>query len=87
MKASEWAFDRMKEAFDLVAKDDGRKDEQCARDHAQKHGLLGAHHRARWRTRRSHNVPQEDTFGGSLPEKPQSGGAQYVEKSTTGGNG
>ena len=25
-------------------------------------------------------------FGGSLPEKPQSGGAQFVEKSMTGGN-
>ena len=33
-----------------------RKYEHCARDHAQKHGLLAANHCARWRTRRSHNV-------------------------------
>ena len=25
MKASEWAFDRIKEAFDLVAQDEARK--------------------------------------------------------------
>ena len=52
IKASEWAFDRIKEAFELR----DRKDEHCARDHAQRHGLLAAYHRACWRTRRSHNV-------------------------------
>ena len=34
LKASEWAFDRTKEAFDLVAKDEVEKEEHCARDHA-----------------------------------------------------
>ena len=32
----------------------GKEDEHYARDHAQKHGLFAAHHRASWRTRRSH---------------------------------
>ena len=56
MKASEWAFDRIKEAFDLVAQDEAEKNEHCARDHAQKYGLFAVNHCARWRTRRSHNV-------------------------------
>ena len=34
----------------------GRKDEHCARDHAQKYGLLPANHCTRRRTRRCHNV-------------------------------
>ena len=96
MKASVWAFDRMKEAFELVAPDGTEKDERCARDHAHKHGLLVAGHCASWRTMRSHNVipvPElqqssfwKTTFGGSLGENIQSGGAQFVERSTIGSN-
>ena len=56
MRASEWAFDRINEAFDLEAKGRGRRDEHCARDHAQKYGLLAAHHRTSRRTGWSHNV-------------------------------
>ena len=56
MKALEWAFDRIKEAFELVARDEAEKGEHCARYHAWKHGLLAAHHRASWRRRRSHTV-------------------------------
>ena len=37
MKASEWAFDRIKEAFDLVAQDEARKGEHCARNRVQEH--------------------------------------------------
>ena len=84
MKASEWAFDRIKEAFDLAAR--GRKDEHFARDHAQKHGLFAANHFARRRTRRSHNVVlvpalQQFPFGrprlvGLWGENIQIGGAQ-----------
>ena len=69
MKATEWAFDRIEEAFELVAQD------EVARDHAQKHGQSAAHRRASRRTRRSHNVlfvpalqtasPWKTAFGGS----------------------
>ena len=37
MKASELAFDRMKEAFDKVAQGEAEKMSNCATDHAQKH--------------------------------------------------
>ena len=33
MKASEWAFDKIKEAFEQVAQHEAKKDEHCARDH------------------------------------------------------
>ena len=56
MKASEWAFDRIKEAVRLGSTGRGREDEHCVRDHAQKYGLSAASHCARWRTRWSHNV-------------------------------
>ena len=56
MKASEWSFDRTKEAFVLVAKDKVEHMKHCARDHVQKYCLLAANHCARRRTRRCHNV-------------------------------
>ena len=65
MNVSEWAFDRIKEAFDLVAR--------------WSHNVVTCAQTAKvslWKT----------TFCGSLWEKPQGGGAQFVEKSTTGGN-
>ena len=33
VKASEWAFDRIKEAFEQVAQHEAEQDEHCARDH------------------------------------------------------
>ena len=56
VKATEWAFHRIKEAFEQVAQDEARKVEHRAGNYDQKHGLLAAHHRASWRTRRSHDV-------------------------------
>ena len=56
MKASEWAFDRIKEAFEKVAQDEAEKVSIVEEIVLRKHGLLAAHHRASWRTRRSHNV-------------------------------
>ena len=71
----------------------GRKDEHCARDHAQKYGLFAANHCARWRTRRSHNVvpvPELQQFPSGRPrvvglweKRTQLGGARFVEKSKT----
>ena len=66
----------LKEVFEQVAQDEAEKGEHCAREHAQKHGPLAAHHRASRRTRRSHNVlfvPQQFSIGrlrfcGSLGE-------------------
>ena len=64
-----------------------QKKEHCARDHAQKSGLLAAYHRASSRTTR-HDVIAltatvslwNTTFGGYVGKKPQSGCAQFVEK-------
>ena len=94
MKASERVFDRIKEAFELVAGRD-TKDEHCARDHAQKHRLLAAYHRASWRTGRSHNilpVPKLQQFPSGrlhvvgLWVKDHTVVVQFVENGTTGGN-
>ena len=92
MKASEWAFDRIKEAFELVAQDEAEKLSIVQEINAQKYGLFAENHCARWRTRRSHNVvpvPKLQQFPsgrlrlvGLQGEEPQSGGAQCVEKST-----
>ena len=59
MKASGLAFDRIKEAFELVAQDEAEKMSIVQEDHAQKHGFFAAHHRASRRTRRSDNVVLE----------------------------
>ena len=55
VKDTEWSFDRIKEAFEQVAQGEAET-EHCAGTYDQKHGLLAAHHRASWRTRRSHDV-------------------------------
>ena len=75
MKASEWAFDGIREAFELVAQDEAEKVSIVQENHAQKHGLLAAHHRAS----RRHNVVLvpalqqfshwKTPFGGSLGRK------------------
>ena len=53
MKASEWAFDRIKkEAFELVAQDEAEKISIVQEIML----ILAAYHRASRRTRRSHNV-------------------------------
>ena len=91
MKASGWAFDKIKEAFELVAQDETEK-----MSIVQEIMLRSTDFR-----RRQSEVREESqcltcaqtatvslgktTFGGSLGERPQSGGAQFVEKSTTGG--
>ena len=46
MKVSEWAFDRIKEAFEKVAKDEARKLKHFPGHHEKKHRLLATHHRA-----------------------------------------
>ena len=93
MKASEWAFDRIKEAFELVAQDEAEK-----MSIVQEIMLRSTDYLRRiiepvggqggvvlvpalqqfpfWKT----------TFGGSLGEKPQNGGAQLVEKCAIGSN-
>ena len=56
MKASEWGLRQDKRGVRLGSKGRGRKDEHCARDHAQKHTLFSANQCVSWMTRRSHNV-------------------------------
>ena len=98
MRTSEWAFDRIKEAFDLVAKVEvEHMSIHCSRNHVQEHGFPAAHHRTSKRTGWSHNVsylcPHYNSFlwkimfGGSLLERSTpSGGVRFVEKGTTGDN-
>ena len=56
MRASEWAFDRIKEAFDLAAKDKAENMSIVQEIMLKSNGLLAANHCARRRTRRCHNV-------------------------------
>ena len=56
MKASGWAFDRSKEAFETVAQDEKEKVILVPEIMLQNHGLLAANHCTRRRTMRSHNV-------------------------------
>ena len=79
MKASEWVFDRIKEAFEKVAQDE-----------IEKYRLPAANRCASRRTRRSHNVLlvpalQQFPLGRlRLGENIPSGVAQFVERSTIG---
>ena len=56
MKASEWAFDRIEEAFELVAQEEAEKMSIVQEIVLRKHGISAVNHCARRRTRRSHNV-------------------------------
>ena len=56
MRASEWTFDRIKEAFELVAQGEAENMSIVQEIMLRKHSQFAAHHCARWRTRRSHNV-------------------------------
>ena len=91
-----WAFDRIKEAFDLVAQDEAEKMSfVCKRSCSEVQATCGASsHQSEDRVEsQCHTCARtatvslcKTTFGGSLGERPQSGGAQFVENSTTGGN-
>ena len=90
VKATEWAFDRIQEAFEQVAQDEARKLSTVQDIMIRSAGYLrriiapaGGHggvtmsYFSLWKT----------TFGGSLGEKSiHIGGAQFVEKNTTGSN-
>ena len=54
-EATEWAFHRIQEAFEKVAKDEARK-LSTVQKYVKKHRLLAAHHRASRRARRCHDV-------------------------------
>ena len=56
VEASERAFDRIKEAFDFVAKDEVENMSIVQEIMFKKYGLLAANHCARRRTRRCHDV-------------------------------
>ena len=77
-------FDRIKEAFALVAKDEVEKmsivQEIMLKSTEPVGGQGGV--TMSYLCPHCNSFPLE--FGGSLPEKPQSGGAQFVEKSMTG---
>ena len=90
-KASEWAFDRGKEAFEQVAQDEAEKVSIVQKERAWKYRL------ASWRTRRRHDVilvPALQQFssrrlclvGLSGEKSTPVGGVQFLERSTTGGN-
>ena len=55
MKFSVWAFDRIKEAFEKVARVEARK-EHRPRNHDKKHRLFAMHHRASGEARRRYDV-------------------------------
>ena len=68
MKASVWAFDRIKEAFELVAQDEAEQ-MSIVQEIMLRSGLPAANHCASRRTRRCHNVVlvpdlQQFPFGG-----------------------
>ena len=46
MKVTEWAIDRIKEALELVAKEEARKLSIVKENHAEKYRLPAAYHRA-----------------------------------------
>ena len=75
-KATEWAIDRIQEAFEKLAKDEARKPSTVQEDMIIKYRLLVAHHRASRRAGRRHDV-----IGGSQRRKStQTGGVQSEEK-------
>ena len=95
MRASGCAFDRTQEAFDLVAVDEAEKMSIVQEIMLKVRATCGESLRpsedrvvsqcltsARTATVSLWNT----TFGGSLGERPEAGGAQFVERSTTGGN-
>ena len=97
MTASEWAFDRIKEAFDLVAKDEAEKmsivqeimfkSTDCLRRIIALVGGQGGVAMS-YLCPNCNSFPLEDyVWWVSGEKRPQSGGAQFVENSTTGGNG
>ena len=88
MKASDWAFDKIKEAFILVAQNEAREVSivltTCGASSHQSEDRVESQCPtcariatvSLWKT----------TFRGSPGERPQCGGAQFVEKGTTGEN-
>ena len=56
VKVKEWAFDRINEAFEKVAKDEARKLSTNPRNHDKKCRLLAAHHPASGEPRRRYDV-------------------------------
>ena len=95
MKASERAFDRIKEAFDLVAQDETEKMSIVQEIILRSTDFL-------WRIispaggqggdtmsylcPKCNSFPLEDYVWWVAGENPQGGGARFVEKSTTGSN-
>ena len=56
MKVTEWACDRIKEAFEIGGKGWCKKAEHRPRNHDKKCRVLAAHHRANGRARRRYDV-------------------------------
>ena len=96
MKASERAFDRIKEAFELGSTGRGRKYEHCARDHeSEVLTICGVSSRSLEDKEESQCLTcarsatvflWKTTLGGSLGETYTLSGAQFVERSMTGSN-
>ena len=95
VKASEWVFDRMQEALDLVARDEASKvsivqeivfkSTDCLRRIIAPVGGQGG-------VKMSYQCPHCNSFRLEYyvwwvsGERPQSGGPQFVKEGTTGGN-
>ena len=95
MKASEWAFDRIKEAFEQVAQDEAEKvsivQEITLRSTDYLRCIIapvGGQGGVAMSCLCPHcnSFPLEDCIWWVSGENIQSGGAQFVEKSTTGSN-
>ena len=56
MEVTEWAFDRMKEAFEQVARDEARKLSIVQVIMIRSTDYHGSHHRASWEARRRYDV-------------------------------
>ena len=95
MKASEWAFDRLKEAFEKVAQDEAEKvsivQEIMLRSTDYLRHII-APVGGQGGVTMSYFCPHcnsflwKTTFGGSVGENIPNGGVRFVESSTTGSN-
>ena len=95
MKASEWTFDRVKEAFDLVAKDEFENMSIVQEIMLKVRTTCGESLRPSQDKEVSQSLTRariatvslwKTTFDGTPGENIQVGGAQFVEKSTIGSN-
>ena len=89
-KATEWAFDRIQEAFEKVAKDEARK-LSTVQKYVKKYRLFSSRQQKGKEVSRCHTCARLATAGTlhlvGLREEEELGGVRYVERNTIGSNG